>query len=285
MNVVFLCVGAVKSGTSWLCRQLSTHPECHFRTIKELHYFDALDEVRVSRNIDRIRARQVQLLDRTKGGLTALSEKAARIGDGADWLDVLERGRDYADSYLAYLRNGAAAGQVVGEATHAYALLSEERVRKIFRMAEDDHILSLMRDPAARLWSHVRMMAGRRDEDGVVTARRCDRIPGRSVTGAETQIVRRSGFASALDKLKAVVPAGRLLIEVFEEMVQGAGLAHICDFLGIARVTPNPVPVHTGQPLAMSPEQRRRAAQWLAPEYDAAHRALGRTPEAWGREV
>ena len=283
--MVFLCVGAAKSGTSWLYRQLSAHPECHFRTIKELHYFDALDDDRVSRNVDRIRARQVELLGRTQGGLTASSQQTARIADGADWLDVLEIGREDADAYLSYLRNGASAGQIVGEATPAYALLSKERLAKMSRMAEDVRILFLMRDPVARLWSHVRMMAGRRDEDGVVTARRCDRILGRTITGSETQIVRRSDYASALDKLKAAVPSGRLLIEVFEEIVQGEGLARICDFLGIARVTPNPVPVHKGQPLAMTPEQRRRAAQWLAPQYDAAHRALGRMPEAWGREV
>ena len=43
MSVVFLCVGAAKAGTSWLHTQLQAHPECHFRSIKELHYFDALD--------------------------------------------------------------------------------------------------------------------------------------------------------------------------------------------------------------------------------------------------
>ena len=51
MNPVLFCIGAAKAGTSWLHTQLSAHPECHFRAIKELHYFDALDTGRLDRQI------------------------------------------------------------------------------------------------------------------------------------------------------------------------------------------------------------------------------------------
>lgn len=285
MNVVFLCVGAAKAGTSWLHGQLAAHPECHFRTIKELHYFDGLDEGTMSRNLQRIRARQVALLERTEGGLNATAEQAARIADGGDWLDVLERGQEDIGAYLDYLRKGAASGQVVGETTPAYALLSADRLGRMSRMAPDVRILYLLRDPVERLWSHVRMIAGRRDVDGVVSARRCDGILARTISGDETQIVRRSDYEGALKRLLAAVPGGKLMIGVFEDVVQGNGFARVCDFLGIGQAEPSPIPVHAGQALAMTPDQRRRAAHWLAPQYDAAHRALGRMPEAWGREV
>lgn len=285
MSVVFLCVGAAKAGTSWLHSQLSAHPDCHLRSIKELHYFDALDEGTLSRNLERIRSRQRALLERTSGGLNATPEQARRIEDGADWLDVLERGEEDPDRYLGYLTKGAAPGQVVGEATPAYALLSSDRLARIARMTSDVRFLYLLRDPVDRLWSHVRMIAGRRDSDGVVTPRRCERILARTISGEETQIVRRSDYAGALRRLAEAVPGGKLLVEVFEEMVQGDGFARICDFLGIGRARPSPVPVHQGQSLAMTPDQRRRAAHWLAPQYDAAHLALGRMPAAWGREV
>lgn len=285
MSVVFLCVGAAKAGTSWLYRQLAAHPECHFRSIKELHYFDGLDEGTAHRNLQRIRARQVALRERTGGGLNATPDQARRIADGGAWLDVLEEGREDVPAYLGYLGDGAAPGQVVGEATPAYALLSEARLSAMSRMAPDVRFLYLMRDPVDRLWSHVRMIAGRRDTDGVVTARRAGRILDRTISGEETQIVRRSDYAGALARLTAAVPGARLMVEVFEEMVRGEGFARICGFLGIGRVMPDAVPVHAGQTLAMTPDQRRRAAHWLAPQYDAAHRALGRMPGAWGREV
>ena len=36
----FLCIGAQKSGTTWLARMLQTHPELFLTPVKEIHYFD-----------------------------------------------------------------------------------------------------------------------------------------------------------------------------------------------------------------------------------------------------
>ena len=38
----FLVIGAKKSGTSWLRRQLEYHPDIWFPPMKEIHYFDVL---------------------------------------------------------------------------------------------------------------------------------------------------------------------------------------------------------------------------------------------------
>ena len=108
------------------------------------------------------------------------------------------------------------------------------------------------------------------------------RLLDRTLSGQETQIVARSDYASAINRLKAVVEPARLLIEVFEETVIGPGLDRICDFLGIGRMQADPVRVHEGQALAMTADQRDAAASWLAPQYAAAEAALGRRPQSWG---
>jgi hypothetical protein len=36
---IFLSIGAMKTGTTWLYEQLKEHPSLHFSPIKELHYF------------------------------------------------------------------------------------------------------------------------------------------------------------------------------------------------------------------------------------------------------
>ena len=41
--VLMFGVGAAKSGTSWLYQYLAAHPDCHLRSIKELHFFDTRD--------------------------------------------------------------------------------------------------------------------------------------------------------------------------------------------------------------------------------------------------
>ncbi len=284
MTVLFFCVGAAKAGTSWLHRQLADHPECHFRAIKELHFFDAVDGGRLDRQIDNHRAQQLVLRDRlaTQGAPATASQKR-RLVDRAEWLEVLGRGDD-TDAYLEYLHRGANPGQVVGDMTPAYALLSEDRLGKMARLTSDVRILYLLRDPVERLWSHIRMIAARRDDNGVVTARRCANILRRVFKGDEDQIAMRSDYAGALARLSVAVPGARLLVDVFEDMIAGPGLDRICDFLGIARVAAGAVPVHAGQDLAMTPEQRQAAAAYLAPQYDAAVRALGQTPAAWDRK-
>lgn len=285
MTVVLICVGAAKAGTSWLHRQLAAHPECHLRAIKELHYFNAIDAGRTSAELAKHRDLQASMLDRfARDGLRPNDEQAGRLSDRADWLDVLESKRENVRAYLRYLETGAGTAKVVGDMTPAYALLTEGRLGGMARMAPDVRILYLLREPVDRLWSHIRMMAERRDGQGRVTARRCDRILNRVMNGEEDQIAKRSDYAAALAKLLAAIPAGKLLIEVFEDMIAGDAFQRICDFLGIARVEPNRVPVHRGQPLDMTLSQREAAAAWLAPQYDAAARALGGMPEAWGRK-
>ena len=283
MTVVFLCVGAAKAGTTWLYRQLSRHPECHFRSIKELHYFDALEYGRMGRHLKAHQETQVaHLAEAAERGVG--DAKARKISDRGDWLDVIDGGAEDVPAYLEYLHAGAGKARVVGEMTPAYALLPESRLQRMAAMAPDVRMLFLLRDPVERLWSHVRMMAARRDETGQVTYQRCANLLRRTLNGKEEQIAMRSDYAGAIRRLVASLPSGMLLIEVFEEITRGEGLARVCDFLGISRMSGELQPAHAGQPLAMTPEQRLAATKWLRPQYDAAERALGRRPADWAWE-
>jgi hypothetical protein len=277
-------VGAAKAGTSWLYSQLALHPECHFRAIKELHYFDAIDDGKLARELEKHQGHQERILNTVAaGGSVPSDDQARRLTDRAAWMDVLERGED-TDAYLAYLRHDAGAARVIGDITPAYALLSETRYRAMASLTPDVRFLMLLRDPVDRLWSHVRMIAARRDDSGKATPERCDRILRRTIRGKEEQISKRSNYAATLERLASAVPGGKLLIEVFEEMISGEGLARICAHLGIAPIAPGLAPVHAGQSVAMTHDQRRAAAHWLAPQYEASAKALGRMPQAWMRK-
>ena len=193
-------------------------------------------------------------------------------------MDVLEKGVEDVPGYLGYLHGGAKERRVVGDLTPAYALLPEARLAAMAKMAPDVRFLYLMRDPVERLWSHIRMIADRR---GGATTERCAALLERVVTGRETQIVARSDYAGAIGRLTRAVPAARLLIDVFEEMVRGDGFRRLCAFLGIGEMQSDPVAVHSGPELTMTDGQRRRAGEWLAPQYDAARATLGRMPRGW----
>ncbi|MGI1661166.1 sulfotransferase [Palleronia sp. KMU-117] len=278
---VVLGVGATKSGTSWLYRYLADHPGCHLRTIKELHYFDGVEKGNLSdqaadrrREVAAIQAR----IDAGRAGAGA----QARLRDRADWARVLDSGREDEAAYLGYLDDGRGTRSVVGEVTPAYALLPEERLRAMAGLGgRDVRFVYLMRDPVARLWSHVRMIAGRRAPDGAVSRRRCDRILARTLAGEETQIEARGDYRAALEKLARAIDPSRLLVLVFEDLVGGDATARLCAFLGLAPRAPDLAPVHAGQPMPMTPAQAHAARDWLAPQYDFVADRLGHRPAGW----
>lgn len=277
---LLLCVGATKSGTSWLYEALAAHPECHLRSIKELHYFDALEDGRLDRAIDATRAERDRFAARMEEApLARLPELAQKLADREDWLRVLERGED-TDAYLGYLSDGAGAARVVGDVTPAYALLPEARLARMARLAEDTRVLYLMRDPVARLWSHVRMIATRRG-GGTLSAEKARNILNRTLRGKESEIERRGDYRAALARLRAAVPAERLMVMFYEDLVAPGGIERICGFLGIApRAADTGQRVHAGERLDMPAGLRDKARDWLAPQYDEVAR-MGPLPEAW----
>jgi NADH-quinone oxidoreductase subunit D len=130
---ILFCVGATKAGTSWLWEWLRGHPQAHLRSIKELHWFDAVETDRLQREAH---ATRLQIAE-----AEALGARPDRIADLRDWLSVLEQGNDAA--YMGYLRHGADRASLVADVTPAYALLPEERLRHMagiapVRVSRDD---------------------------------------------------------------------------------------------------------------------------------------------------
>ena len=70
------------------------------------------------------------------------------------------------------------------------------------------------------------------------------------------------------------------MIGVFEDMVRD-GLGRLATFLGIAPFEASPAPVHVGQHVEMTLDQRLAAERFLRPQYKAVEQALGRVPESW----
>ena len=280
--MVLFCVGAAKAGTSWFHGYLESHGQCHLRSIKELHYFSALD----MGMLDRQREAQEKLRDgfRTHlaAGLGNPDRMRRQIDDRSDWLRVLDRREEDIPAYLDYLTADAGDARLVGDVTPAYALLDEARLRQMAGIAPDVRFIYLLRDPVERLWSHVRMMSGRRSPEGTVVRRRTDRILARTLAGEEDQIARRGDYRSAITKLMRAVEPDRLHLAFYEEMFKGQGLRRILDFLGLRWHPPaTSRKVHEGQSLEMLRDQRRAARQWLAPQYDCVADVMGRLPDSW----
>ena len=91
----------------------------------------------------------------------------------------------------------------------------------------------------------------------------------------------RSDYKAALMRITAAVPEARRLFVFFEELFGADAQRRICAFLGIGFVPGPEAVVHGGQPLAMTPDQRADARDWLEDQYDYVERVMGRLPGAW----
>lgn len=279
---VLFGVGATKAGTSWLHDYLSGHPDCHFRAVKELHYFDMAGPAAQARQIARL-TRDVEVLS---AQLAAASGPRAdrlrlRVQDTRAWLAVVQARSDA--SYLGYMTAGA-EGRLVGDVTPSYAMMPEPALRHMVGLTATSKVVYLMRDPVARLWSHVRMMAARSPKgDFAGTARG---VMAQVLAAGEGghDLLRRGDYRAALPRLMAVVPAARLLVMYMEDLMSAPGVARLCGFLGLRTHAPDlDRRVHEGTPLVMDADQRAGALRLLRPQYDAVTALFPALPDAWLR--
>jgi len=271
-------LGATKAGTSWLWQYLRAHPECHIRTIKELHFFDTIEADRIPARVAELRRRRDALRAQDAAGDLKGPRK---LTDMTAWVEVM----DSADpqEYLAFLTHRLRDKKLVADITPAYATLPVPRLRQMAALSPRSRFVYLMRDPLSRLWSHVRMIARRTTEDEARLPDAAHALLGRVVAGQEPSIASRSDYAAVLSRLGEAVAPSRVFSAFFEDMLSGEGLIdRLCRFLGIA---PHPAPVeervHEGIRIPLDPDHARAALRWLEPQYTAVSARMGRLPSQW----
>src|SRR5882724_2943801 len=131
----FLCVGAHKSGTTWLYQQLDSHPDFWMPPVKELHYLDQLSRVQRTSPPRRRDERDLRFLENI------------RILSAEQHMD-LER---YAQLFEPK------ASLLSGDISPNYSTLSNEVIRRIVGYYPNLKVIFLARDPVERLWSHLSM--------------------------------------------------------------------------------------------------------------------------------
>jgi hypothetical protein len=129
----FIGIGAQRSGSTWMHRLLSRHPQIWMTPVKEIHYFDNTHWERYIRNWKK------RWRSRAPISLWDIRYFIARYpGDG--W---------YRSLFVDANRRGVTSGEI----TPAYAILDEAGFRRIHAINPDIKIVFVMRDPVERSWS------------------------------------------------------------------------------------------------------------------------------------
>lgn len=282
------CVGATKAGTSWLYRTLHDHPECAVRAVKELHYWDTFEQearekqLAAFENQMRNYARQKAEAEAAERGWQVRNMER-RLADLGALIKVVGGDRTGDLAYATYLVDGMGEGRLVADMTPNYAVLDDTRLTQMVELSPSAKVVYLIRDPLARMWSHIRMQAQRFRQEHEVFEEKANNILWRILNrGQETHILERGDYAGTITRLRRVVPEGRLLVAFCETLFTPAGLEAMCRFLGISYAPADgEMRVHEGPKAVMRDDLRNPAIALLKDQYDWVAREVGPLPAPW----
>ncbi len=277
----FLGIGAMRSGSTWLHRNLRAHPQLWLPPVKELHHFDCpdggprWDKFRRAHLRQRLRAYRHPRAWRPRSLLWDAHYFLGRRGD--DWYRSLFR---------------AAPGQIAGEITPRYSILEPAAIRRLAALLPELRIVFVMRDPVARSWSQVCKEA--RAELGREAARLPEEEWARRLDSEGVR--RRSDYPAILERWTAHFAPDRIFLAFFEEILEAPSelLARLFAFLGAYRpdaawfraervaLRANASP---GPALALPEPIRRRLAEEYRGVLRELHQRFGGPASRWYAEA
>ncbi|MCB8836483.1 sulfotransferase [Aurantimonas sp. VKM B-3413] len=159
---LFLSVGAMKAGTTWMQRVLELHPEIYFTPEKEIHYFAHAymqDGTPLSAQARLARARQYIGIDPQNNTTAGVR---ARLLWTANYLSEPVDDLWYRNLFTFRGRKTWCA-----DFSNLYAHLDEPAWKRVRGGVDRLRVIYTMRDPIKRLWSHAKFHSqfiGKADE-------------------------------------------------------------------------------------------------------------------------
>jgi hypothetical protein len=230
MGPHFLCIGAMKSGTSWLSYNLRFHPKLWTPPVKELHYFNHFDQPR-GRGVpiffrDVNSRRRLRKYFKTEQSRREKGKEPRPIGWAMRYFLMPTSERWYRSLFPV-------DWHVSGEATPGYSTMSPEIIAQVHAAMPDLKIIYLLRNPVHRDWSHASMWLERPWRYGKKIAEASDEEISQELANVE-----RSGgsdYVGNLERWEQFYPRDRFFVAFFEEIERDpAGLlTRIFTFLGV----------------------------------------------------
>lgn len=226
---LFLGVGAMKSGTTWLYEVLGRHPSIYFSYEKEIHYFAHCHTRHINLN-DQARIR------RMKTAFENIDPKRARAPNVRQKLMWYSNyvSAPVNDIWYANLFSMRGDQKYCADFSNLHCHLDADGWDHVKSITENLKVLYLMRNPIDRLWSHVRFhlhvtgqfasLATWKEDDYLRFA-------------AQPYIFPNGQYAAAVQRLRANLPADQLKIAFLEDVLKDSAgwLRDLENFLDIPR--------------------------------------------------
>jgi len=288
-QTLLYCVGATKAGTSWFYRALHDHPECTLRDVKEAHYWDTFGPKMQANQVAAFERRiaeftAMQIRAEVNGNMRRAENLALQIDELTRLREVIAAERTSDDAYWAWLSRGASGQKLVADMTPSYGLVDGDTLARMQVLRPVTKIVYLIRDPLARLWSHVRMTVTRSDDDSDQSFdERANSVLSAVIRdGAQKHITKRGDYVAVIEKLRRVVPQADLMIEFAENLYTAEGWARMCRFLGITDFGVNQDrKVHEGNRAQLHEGLAAEAVQYLKDQYNWVADNVAPLPQQW----
>lgn len=278
------CVGAQKSGTTWLHDYFMGHPDVHVPENKEMHYFSSRHGAEcwpiVNRRIKNLTGALKRRINRGPAQDPTQQANADRV------MHLIRMHLDPDPTHPVYrevMTTGWQGQPLVADISPTYAMIGTEGYRDMLRFEPTAKFLFIMRDPLDRLISSLRMFYNDPRPDGAVSDQLTFEDMCRAyLNGAMPHIRRRSDYTETLDALTQVVPVEQLKVILFENMLSPEGVADVCNFAGISQ-TPAEFGkvVRKGKSQKLGDELMGQLEETVAPIRHAVRERFGIDTSAW----
>ncbi|WP_022950589.1 sulfotransferase domain-containing protein [Leucothrix mucor] len=155
---LFLSVGAMKAGTTWVYDKLQHHPQINFSREKEVHYFAHVNHI--SKSLDDVKLKRRAKASILKAGklFKAREIDLAEFRSTVDW--YLNYSVDHVDDnwYLNLFGDHLTADSdcYCADFSNLTCFLDDKGWEHIHKLAKNIRSIYILRDPISRLWSHYK---------------------------------------------------------------------------------------------------------------------------------
>jgi hypothetical protein len=255
----FLCVGAQKSGTSWLFVVMRDTQSVFVTPIKESNYLLEAHK----RDRDWVGVFRQQQYEKYRACYLRTRLMTSDIASKLELIEMFHREHVDDEWYLS-LFGHAQPDQVAGEICPSYLCMPQENIDHVVRLNPSLRVAVLVRDPVERFWSQVRMdiREGRIGEsiDELLDDPRQLRT-----------YLNMSNYVDSIERWKAAIKPGNLGLYLYDRVASDPlGLAtDILHFIGActSQIRGWDQRVNVGQSLDMRPDQRARIWELMADQY------------------
>ncbi len=150
---LFLSVGAMKAGTTWLYEQLKDHPEIHFSPEKEIHYF--ANKVGIENQLNhrnRILKLKAIMEKNANGNPKFISQNL----DDICWYSEYARPKDINNDWYIDLFRFNENKKYCADFSNLYCQMGPDGWDNVRKVAKNIKVIYTLRDPLERLWSHYK---------------------------------------------------------------------------------------------------------------------------------